>query len=151
MVNAALEDWLVLDAAAPSIEEPLLTFLDGTARGELVLPFCTNGHPLDFDQGRCEQDGSTEQPVWRTVSSRATVIASIVMHRTEKTFVKAVVPYPVIEVELGSGHRLYVSTDREPERNYQAGDQVELTFVVVGETRIPRIQVEEPKNKRSGQ
>ncbi|MBB6406339.1 3-ketoacyl-CoA thiolase [Arthrobacter sp. AZCC_0090] len=150
-MKAALEDWLVLDAAAPSTDEPLRTFLDGAALGDLRLPFCTNGHPLDFDQGRCEQDGSSDPPVWESVPSQATVIASIVMHRIEKTFVKALVPYPVIEVELVSGHRLYVSTDREPALSYQTGDEVKLTFVSVGETRIPRIQVEEHNENRSGQ
>jgi uncharacterized OB-fold protein len=142
-------DWLLLDSAAPSAEEPLTKFLAGTADGELVLPFCGSGHPLDLDQLECEREGCPGGPrQWREVSRTGTVIASIVMHRLEKSFIAATAPYPVLEVELDSGHRLYVSTDRHTRSVvFPAGEIVDIAFVRVGETSIPRIALTE---KRSG-
>ncbi len=142
-------DWLVLDTAAPSAEEPLARFFAGTADDELLLPFCGNGHPLDFDQVECERPECGERsPEWRPVPKSGTVIASIVMHRLEKAYIAAKAPYPVLEVEFDSGHRLYLSTDRDPGAvAYQTGERVDIAFVSVGGIRIPRVRSTE---KRSG-
>jgi uncharacterized OB-fold protein len=147
MMTAAIKDWLVLDVAAPSTGDPLTEFLAGTAEGRLVMPFCGNGHPLDFDQIGCERDDCTATDRrWRDVRPTATVLASIVMHRIERAFVTTGSPYPVTEVEFDSGHRLYLSTDRNPGAvAYAPGDTVEIAFVRVGQVHIPRIQVQEKK------
>jgi len=138
-------DWLLDDGLAPDVNhDPLAPLYDGSARGELVLPFCGScGRPLDLEQPVCDGCGSFEC-VWRAVEPAGTVHSATVMHRAEPGLVHADAPYPIIDVELTSGHRLIMTTLESTMLPPTIGVPVRIAFRILGGVAIPAAQPTAP-------
>jgi uncharacterized OB-fold protein len=136
----ALEDWLLDPALAPEPEHDVLAPLYRAAkRNELALPFCAAcGQPLELDQEVCDHCGDAERN-WRTVDPRGTVHASTLMHRREPGLVHAKAPYPIVDVELTSGHRLVMTTVQPATTAPAIGTAVRVGFRRLGDVPIPAI------------
>jgi uncharacterized OB-fold protein len=111
MTAMTVADWLLDSALAPGPEHDALAPLyQATSRHKLALPFCKKcAQPLELDQEVCDDCGGTEHD-WRTVELRGIVHAATLMHRREPGLVHAEGPYPIIDVEMASGHRLVMTT-----------------------------------------
>ena len=111
MTATAVEDWLLDSALAPPADDDLLAPLyQAAARNELAMPFCAAcALALELDQKVCDGCGHSERD-WRTVDPRGTVHTATLMHRREPGLVQAQAPYPIVDVELTSGHRLVMTT-----------------------------------------
>lgn len=140
MNEKALEDWLLDSALAPKPEHDALAPLYlATSRNELALPFCAAcAQPLELDQEVCDHCGDTEQD-WRTVELRGTVHAATLMHRREPGLVHAAGPYPIVDVELASGHRLVMTTAQPADDTPAIGATVRIGFRQLGGVAIPAI------------
>jgi uncharacterized protein len=140
MTTTTLADWLLDPALAPEPEHDALAPLyQAASRGELALPFCAACTvPLELDQAVCDQCGGTEHD-WRTVELRGTVHAATVMHRREPGLVHAQAPYPIVDVELQSGHRLVMTTARPAHAAPAIGAPVRIGFRRLGDVAIPAI------------
>lgn len=140
MTATTLEDWLLDSALAPVPEHDALSPLyQATGRNELALPFCAGcAQPLELDQEVCDACGGTEHD-WRTVELRGTVHAATLMHRREPGLVHAKAPYPVVDVEMQSGHRLIVTTVRPTNTAPAIGARVRIGFRRLGDVAIPAI------------
>jgi uncharacterized OB-fold protein len=137
-VTIAPRDHLLRDVAEPERGGALDPLYEAGESGELQLPFCTrNRHPLDLDQSRCEQCGAG--PEWRTVEASCRVLAVIVMHRLESRLVAVDTPYAVYDVELGSGHRLYLAAADPIAPAAAIGDQLAIGWVRLGARTVPRV------------
>jgi uncharacterized protein len=140
-------DRLLLDAAEPELDETTGPFYEAAARQELVLRFCTeHGHPLDLDQIRCELCGAPAG--WRPAEPRGRVLAGVVMHRLERSMVAVDRPYAVFDVELTSGHRLYLASIDPTTPALAPGTEIEIGWVLVGSRAIPRVIP--PDQQRTG-
>jgi uncharacterized protein len=140
MTATALEDWLLDRALAPEPEHDALAPLYRAAgRNELALPFCAACvQPLELDQEVCDHCGGTEHD-WRTVELRGTVHAATLMHRREPGLVHAQAPYPIVDVELDSGHRIVMTTTQPADTAPQIGVKVRIGFRRLGGVAIPAI------------
>jgi uncharacterized protein len=140
MNKQALEDWLLDAALAPEPEHDALAPLyHATSRNELSLPFCAAcAQPLELDQEACDHCGCTEHD-WRTVQLRGTVHAATLMHRREPGLVHAEAPYPIVDVELTSGHRLVMTTAQPADVVPAIGAAVRIGFRRLGDVAIPAI------------
>ena len=140
MNKQALEDWLLDAALAPDPAHDVLAPLYRAAkRNELALPFCAVcAQPLELDQEVCDHCGSTEHD-WRTVELRGTVHAATLMHRREPGLVHAKAPYPIVDVELTSGHRLVMTTVQPAATAPAIGRGVRIGFRRLGDVAIPAI------------
>jgi uncharacterized OB-fold protein len=136
----ALEDWLLDPALAPTADDDTLASLyQAAARNELALPFCAAcGQPLELDQEVCDHCGGTEC-AWRTVDPRGTVHAATLMHRREPGLVHAQSPYPIVDVELDSGHRVVMTTAQPADTAPAIGTAVRIGFRRLGDVVIPAI------------
>ncbi|MFD6064477.1 Zn-ribbon domain-containing OB-fold protein [Rhodococcus wratislaviensis] len=131
-------DWLLDGGLAPDVHNDLIAPLyHGSARGKLVLPFCDACDlPLDLEQRVCDGCASSEC-VWKEVAPTGVVHSSTTMHRREPELVLADGPYPIVDVELASGHRLIMTT-RDPATSApEIGIQVGITFRTLGGVAIP--------------
>jgi uncharacterized OB-fold protein len=135
-----LEDWLLDEALAPAAaDDPLAPLYEAAARNELALPFCAAcAQPLELDQAVCDHCGDTEHD-WRAVDPRGTVHAATLMHRREPGLVHALAPYPIVDVELGSGHRMVMTTSRPTDAAPSIGTAVRVGFRRLGDVSIPAI------------
>lgn len=142
MTATRLEDWLLDSALAPEPEHDALAPLYGAAsRNELALPFCAAcDRTLDLDQEICDHCGGVEHD-WRTVELRGTVHAATLMHRREPGLVHAQTPYPIIDVELESGHRLVMTTVQPADATPAIGAKVRIGFRRLGDVSIPAIDI----------
>jgi uncharacterized OB-fold protein len=140
MTSTTLADWLLDSALAPEPEHDALAPLYRAAtRGELALPFCAAcAQPLELDQEVCDACGETEHD-WRTVQLRGSVHAATLMHRREPGLVHAAAPYPIVDVELESGHRLVMTTAQPAHVAPAIGAPVRVGFRRLGEVAIPAI------------
>ena len=140
MTATTLEDWLLDSALAPEPEHDALAPLYRAAtRGELALPFCAEcAQPLERDQEVCDACSRAEHD-WRTVELRGTVHAATLMHRREPGLVHAQAPYPIVDVELESGHRLVVTTAQPAQVAPAIGTHVRIGFRRLGDVAIPAI------------
>jgi uncharacterized OB-fold protein len=141
-VADAGEDWLLGPALAPNVHDPLLAPLyAGAARGELVLPSCgACGLALELEQRACDRCDSTDV-VWAAVVPAGAVHSATTVHRRERGLVVATEPYPVVDVELDSGHRL-VMTTLAPQRSAPAiGRAVRIGFRSVGGVAVPAAEL----------
>ncbi|MDT5222290.1 MAG: uncharacterized protein QOF15_4395 [Mycobacterium sp.] len=136
----ALEDWLLDSSLAPVAATDRLTPLYQAARrGELALPFCAAcAEPLELEQQICDCCGSGEY-LWRAVELRGTVHAATLMHRREPGLVRAHRPYPIVDVELTSGHRLVMTTALPTHTTPPIGGAVLIGFRRLGDVAIPAI------------
>lgn len=138
MSTVLTADWLLADSLAPEVEgDPLAPLYAGADRGELVLPFCAScALPLDLDQQVCDGCGAAEIG-WRPVERAGTVHSLTVMHRREPGLVVSTGPYPILDVELASGHRLIMTTRSRPSSLPRIGDPVAVAFRELGGVLIP--------------
>ncbi|BBZ48035.1 Zn-ribbon domain-containing OB-fold protein [Mycobacterium parmense] len=142
MTATAVEDWLLVSALAPAADDDMLAPLyRAAARNELALPFCAAcALPLELDQEVCDQCGNAEQD-WRTVDLRGTVHAATLMHRREAGLVRGVAPYPIVDVELTSGHRIVMTTVQPADTAPPIGTAVRIGFRHLGDIAIPAIDI----------
>jgi uncharacterized OB-fold protein len=133
-------DWLLDPALAPESEHDAIAPLyRAAARGELALPFCAGcAQPLELDQEVCDACDGTEHD-WRTVELRGTVHSVTLVHRREPGLVHAQSPYPIVDVELESGHRLMMTTSQPAEVAPAIGTPVRIGFRRLGDVAIPAI------------
>lgn len=138
-------DWLLDDGLAPDVDnDPLAPLYEGSARGELVLPFCGScRRPLDLEQPVCDECGSFEC-AWLAVEPVGTVHSATVMHRAEPGLVHADGPYPIVDVELTSGHRLIMTTLEPTRLPPPIGAPVHVAFRFLGGVAIPAAQPTAP-------
>jgi uncharacterized OB-fold protein len=140
MTATTLTDWLLDSALAPEPEHDALAPLyEATRRNELALPFCAAcTQPLELDQEVCDACGGTDHR-WRTVELRGTVHSATLMHRREPGLVHAQAPYPIVDVELASGHRLVMTTAQPADTPPEIGAHVRIGFRRLGDVAIPAI------------
>jgi uncharacterized OB-fold protein len=138
----ALEDWLLDSSLAPAaVADRLTPLYQAARRGELALPFCAAcAQPLELEQEICDHCGSAES-FWRTVELRGTVHAATLMHRHEPGLVRAHSPYPIVDVELTSGHRLVMTTALPTQTTPPIGRAVHIGFRRLGDVALPAIDI----------
>jgi uncharacterized protein len=137
-MSDGMTDWLVSDELAPDVDDPVLAPLYAAAgRGELALPFCAScEQPLELGQDVCDAcraDGVS----WRVVEPAGHVHSATVVHRREAGLVVAAHPYPVLDVELSSGHRLIMSTRSAADRAPAIGTPVTVGYRRLGTVSVP--------------
>jgi uncharacterized OB-fold protein len=135
-------DWLLAPSLAPNAADPVLAPLyAGAARGELVLPSCgACGLALELEQRACDRCDSPDV-VWAAVAPTGEVHSATTVHRRERGLVLATEPYPVVDVELDSGHRL-VMTMLAPQATAPAiGESVQVGFRSVGGVAVPAAEL----------
>ena len=137
-----MSDWLVVDELAPDVADAVLAPLyEAAARGELSMPFCgACGVPLELDQDVCDACRAREV-AWRGVEPRGIVHSSTLVHRREAGLILVDHPYPVLDVELDSGHRVVMTTLTSSTTAPGIGDPVEVGFRHVGSTAVPAARV----------
>ena len=142
MTATAVEDWLLDSALAPTADDDMLAPLyRAAARNELVMPFCAAcALPLELDQEVCDGCGNTER-AWCTVDLRGTVHAATLMHRREPGLVHGLAPYPIVDVELTSGHRMVMTTAQPADTAPPIGTAVRIGFRRLGDVAIPAIDI----------
>ncbi|MEB3062698.1 Zn-ribbon domain-containing OB-fold protein [[Mycobacterium] zoologicum] len=140
------QDWLLEPALAPAVYlDAIRPLYDAAARGELALPFCTScALALELEQQVCDGCDSTERQ-WSTVEPYGVVHAATLMHRRERGLVRATEPYPIVDVELDSGHRI-VMTLTAPGSAPGIGERVRVGFRRLADVALPAIEIlEDPK------
>jgi uncharacterized OB-fold protein len=144
MTATTVEDWLLDAGLAPEPERDALAPLYLAAkRNELALPFCAScAQPLDLDQEVCDHCGEREHD-WRTVDLHGTVHAATLMHRREPGLVHTKGPYPIVDVELNSGHRIVMTTVQPTEIAPAIGTAVHVGFRRLGDVVLPAIDTME--------
>jgi uncharacterized protein len=142
MTATAVGDWLLDGALAPATDDDTLAPLYRAAtRNELALPFCAAcALPLELDQEVCDSCGGAERE-WRTVELSGTVHAATLMHRREPGLVHSVAPYPIVDVELTSGHRMVMTTVQPTDTAPAIGTVVRIGFRRLGDVAIPAIDI----------
>jgi uncharacterized OB-fold protein len=143
LTTSAREDWLLERALAPAINgDALRPLYDAAARGDLALPFCAGCElALELEQQTCDACGRTE-PVWRQVHPRGIVHAATMMHRREAGLVRATDPYPIVDVEMDSGHRIIMTTLTPTDAAPRIGTTVHVAFRRLGDVAIPAVDLE---------
>jgi uncharacterized OB-fold protein len=141
LTNATREDWLLDPVLAPAVAgDPIRPYYDAAARGELVLPFCGRCNlALELEQHVCDGCGGTE-PRWRARDLAGVVHAATVMHRREPGLVRAQAPYPIVDVELSSGHRIVMTTVTPCDVAPPIGAPVRIGFRRLGDVVLPAIE-----------
>jgi uncharacterized protein len=136
----ATKDWLLEPSLAPvTAGDPLAPLYEAAAVDELALPFCpVCEQPLELEQEVCDYCGSAGS-LWRAVELRGTVHTATLMHRRETGLVRAQRPYPIVDVELNSGHRLLMTTVRPADTAPAIGAPVHIGFRRLGDVAIPAI------------
>ncbi|WP_231984407.1 OB-fold domain-containing protein [Mycobacterium sp. E342] len=134
-------DWLLAESVAPQVQgDPLQPLYDFAAHGVLAMPFCAHCDlALELEQQRCDGCGALEV-LWREVEAVGKVHAATMMHRHERGLVVAERPYPIVDVELASGHRIVVTTATPCPAAPPIGTKVFLSFRRLGATTIPAIE-----------
>jgi uncharacterized protein len=143
-------DWLAAPELAPDAADPVMApFYQAAARGALALPFCAAcATPLELEQYVCDGCGASAEigtagRAWRDVPLAGTVHASTLVHRREPGLIVATGPYPVIDVELASGHRLVLTTAAPSGTAPDIGAPVEIAFRTVGAVTLPAVRFPE--------
>jgi uncharacterized protein len=141
-------DWLVGPELAPDAGDAALApVYQAAARGALMLPFCAAcGTPLELEQYVCDACGASAEigtpgRDWREVRPAGTVHTATLVHRREPGLIVTDRPYPVIDVELDSGHRLVLTTATPSALAPEIGALVEIAFRVVGTVTLPAVRV----------
>ncbi|HEY3877081.1 MAG TPA: Rieske 2Fe-2S domain-containing protein [Trebonia sp.] len=141
-------DWLVAPELAPDPADPVMAPLyEAAARGALALPFCAAcSTPLELEQYVCDVCGASAETgtagrQWRDVQLAGTVHAATLVHRREPGLIVATGPYPVIDVELASGHRLVLTTATMSGEAPAVGATVTIAFRTVGAVKLPAVRL----------
>jgi uncharacterized protein len=140
MTATAVEDWLLDSTLSPTADDDVLAPLyRAAARNELAMPFCAACTlPLELDQEVCDGCGKLDRN-WRRVELSGTVHAATLMHRREPGLVHGGVPYPIVDVELTSGHRMVMTTVQPADTAPPIGTAVRIGFRHLGDVAIPAI------------
>jgi uncharacterized OB-fold protein len=147
-VTFSAGDWLVADELAPDPHGTLAPLYEGAAAGQLVMPFCDHcSQPLELEQFVCDACGGRVE--WRRVDPSGTVHAVTTVHRREPGLIRVSDPYPVIDVELDSGHRVIMTTTRPVSEQPGIGQTVALSFRTVGDVAVPAVAVPHPSHHDS--
>jgi uncharacterized protein len=140
-------DWLVTPELAPDAADPVMApVYEAAARGALALPFCAAcSTPLELEQYVCDGCGASAEigtpgREWRDMPLAGTVHAATLVHRREPGLIVAMSPYPVIDVELASGHRLVLTTATPSGQAPDIGAPVEIAFRTVGAVTLPAVR-----------
>jgi uncharacterized OB-fold protein len=140
------DDWLVAQELAPDAADRVMApVYEAAARAALALPFCAAcATPLELEQYVCDACGASAEigtpgRQWRDVPLAGTVHASTLVHRREPGLIVATAPYPVIDVELTSGHRLVLTTAAPSGTAPDIGAPVEIAFRTVGAVTLPAV------------
>ena len=140
-------DWLVAPELAPDTADPVMApVYEAAARGALALPFCAAcSTPLELEQYVCDACGASAGVgsagrEWRDVPLAGTVHTATLVHRREPGLIIAPGPYPVIDVELASGHRLVLATAAPSGQAPDIGAPVEIAFRTVGAVTLPAVR-----------
>jgi len=140
-------DWLVAPELAPDAADPVMApVYEAAARGVLALPFCAAcSVPLELEQYVCDACGASAEigtpgREWRDVPLAGTVHAATLVHRREPGLIVAMRPYPVIDVELDSGHRVVLTTATPSGQAPDIGAPVEIAFRTVGAVTLPAVR-----------
>lgn len=133
-----MTDWLVSDTLAPDADDPVLAPLYAAAgRAELVMPFCGRcGQPLELGQDVCDACRG-EDVRWRAVDPAGSVHTATLVHRIEEGLILTARPYPVLDVELASGHRVVMTTRHATDQAPPIGTPVVIGFRDVGGVHVP--------------
>ncbi|GAA4658332.1 Zn-ribbon domain-containing OB-fold protein [Gordonia humi] len=133
-------DWLLAESLAPAIDgDRLEPLYEGAGRGDLVLPFCGRcSLALDLEQHVCDGCGAA-QVQWRPVDRRGVVHSATTMHRLERGLVIGTEPYPIVDVELSSGHRLIVTAIASGIPTPPIGAEVSVGFRHLAGTAVPAL------------
>lgn len=144
MTTVTSQDWLLSNNLAPTVDgDSLAPLYEAARRGELALPFCAGcAQPLELDQEICDRCGASETD-WCTVELSGTVHAATLMHRREPGLVRAQSPYPIVDIELDSGHRLVMTTVQPTLTAPLIGTRVRISFRHLGDVAIPAIDTME--------
>jgi uncharacterized protein len=144
-------DWLVGPDLAPDVADPVMAPLyEAAARGALALPFCAACEtPLELEEYVCDACGASAEigtagREWRDVPLAGTVHTATLVHRREPVLIVATGPYPVIDVELTSGHRLVLTTVTPTEQAPDIGAAVEIAFRAIGDVSLPAVRASRP-------
>jgi uncharacterized protein len=139
------EDWLVRSELAPHPEGVLAPLYQAAAAGLLCLPFCAScGQVLELDQTVCDGCGGGALS-WRSVAQRGVVHSATMVHRIEGGLLRATDPYPVVDVEVASGHRLVMTTTGPQASAPRIGEPVTIGFRQVGEVHLPAVMIATPE------
>jgi uncharacterized protein len=144
-------DWLVAPELAPDTADPVMApVYAAAARGALALPFCAAcGTPLELEQYVCDACGASAEigtagRAWRDVPLAGTVHTATLVHRREPGLIVAMGPYPVVDVDLDSGHRLVLTAATPSGQAPDIGAPVEIAFRTVGAVALPAVRVAWP-------
>jgi uncharacterized OB-fold protein len=149
--RSGVADWLVAPELAPDATDPVMApVYEAAARGALALPFCAAcGTTLELEQYVCDVCGASAEigtvgREWRDVSLAGIVHTATLVHRREPGLIVAPGPYPAIDVELASGHRLVLTTATPSGQGPEIGAPVEIAFRMVGAVTLPAVRVAWP-------
>jgi uncharacterized protein len=150
-VETVPADWLVAPELAPDATDPVLAPLyEAAARDALALPFCAAcSTPLELEQYVCDACGAnaeigTAGREWRDTPLAGTVHTATLVYRREPGLIVATGAYPVIDVELASGHRLVLTTATPSGQVPEIGAPVEIAFRTVGTVTLPAVRAARP-------
>jgi uncharacterized OB-fold protein len=130
-------DWLVVDELAPSADDLLGPMYAAAAAGHVALPFCGScDQPLELGQSVCDVCRSAAAQ-WRTVDNHGKVHSATLVHRREQSLILAKAPYPLLDVETSSGHRLIMTTVLPTSILPDIGTTVTIGFRVIGAVHVP--------------
>jgi uncharacterized OB-fold protein len=132
------QDWLVDESLAPSVDDALLApMYEAAAAGKLALPFCGScDQPLELGQSVCDGCRS-EAAQWRVVVNHGTVHSATLVHRREQSLILVDAPYPLLDVETSSGHRLMMTTVLPASTLPDIGAPVTIGFRAIGAVHVP--------------
>ena len=152
---SGVADWLVAPELAPDAADPVMApMYEAAARGALALPFCAAcSTPLELEQYVCDVCGASAEigtagREWRDVPLAGIVHTATLVHRREPGLIVATGPYPVIDVELASGHRLVLTTASPSGQAPDIGAPVEIAFRTVGAVNLPAVRF--PRGRVAG-
>jgi acetyl-CoA acetyltransferase/uncharacterized OB-fold protein len=130
-------DWLVADSLTPGTTGEMAPLFAAAARGALAMPFCgACGTALELEQQVCDACGA-DVVLWRDVELAGVVHSSTLVHRREPGLILTDRPYPVLDVELTSGHRLLMTTTLPTDVAPAIGRPVGIGFRTVGGVAVP--------------
>ena len=138
-----MADWLVDDSLAPHTDGTLAPMYAAATAGQLALPHCRAcGQPLELEQLRCDACGA-DDVAWLRVDPSGTIHSVTTVHRREPGLIVATGPYHVVDVELASGHRLVMTTDRPTATTPAIGDPARIVFRDVAGVPVPSLTTAE--------
>lgn len=138
-MNTSPTDWLVTDALAPATSGHLAPLYQASSQGTLAMPFCSLcDQAVELEQSVCHRCGRGGVQ-WKPVEPAGAVHAVTTVHRRERSLIVSEHPYPVIDVELRSGHRVVMTTTHPLAEAPRIGDHVRVGFRIVGGVAVPAV------------